>query len=125
MAVAISNYAIAFFLTVVVEIGVAWVLNYRKRAEIAAVFWVNVFSHPLLHFLMGVVGALRSAPITPGETLGFEAGVVILEWLLLCYALPDHSKWRLLFLSLAMNAASYGFPFICHLATHKGLLDFV
>jgi hypothetical protein len=108
----LRNYAIAFLLTVVLEIGVAWLLGYRKRAEVAAVFWVNVFSHPLVNFLISLAGVLRSAAVTPQEILWFEAGVVIVEWRLLCYALPQHSKMRLLVLSLAINGVSYAFSFL-------------
>jgi hypothetical protein len=110
----LRNYAVAFLLTVVLEVGVAWLLGYRKRAEVAAVFWVNVFSHPLVNFLIGIVGALRSAAVTPHEILLFEVGVVIAEWLLLCYALPERSKMRLLVLSLVMNCVSYYFPAAYH-----------
>jgi hypothetical protein len=106
----IRDYAIAFLLTVVLEVGVALLLGYRKRAEIAAVFWVNVFSHPLVNFLVAIVGTFRSAAVTPHEILLFEAGVVIVEWQLLCFALPQRSRMRLLILSLAMNSVSYCFP---------------
>ena len=112
MATEIRNYAIAFLLTVVLEVGVAWLLGYRKRAEVAAVFWVNVFSHPLVNFLIGLVGVLRSAAVTPHEILIFEVGVVIVEWRLLCFALPQRPKMRLLVLSLLMNGVSYSFSLL-------------
>ncbi len=108
----LRNYAVAFLLTVVLEVGVALLLGYRKRAEVAAVFWVNVFSHPLVNFLIGMVGVLRSAAVTPYEIPLFELGVVIVEWGLLCYALPKRSGTRLLVLSLLMNGVSYSFSFL-------------
>jgi hypothetical protein len=37
----------------------------------------------------------------------FEVGVVIVEWLLLCYALPHHARPRLLLLSVVMNSVSF------------------
>ena len=46
-------------------------------------------------------------PVNTPEILLFEAGVVVVEWRLLNYALPRHSKIRLLLLSLAMNGVSY------------------
>jgi hypothetical protein len=110
VAAEVANYAIAFLLTVVLEVGVALVLGYRRRAEIAAVFWVNVFSHPLVNYLVGIAGLLRAASLSSNEVLVLEAGVVIVEWLLLCFALPCRSMAHLLFLSLAMNAVSYYFP---------------
>lgn len=110
MAANLGDYAIAFLLTVVVEVGVALVLGYRRRAEVAAVFWVNVFSHPLVNFLVAIVGLLRAASLSSNEVLVLEAAVVVAEWLLLCFALPCRSKTGLLLLSLAMNAASYYLP---------------
>jgi hypothetical protein len=104
------NYAIAFLLTIALEIAVALLLGYRKPAEIAAVFWVNVFSHPLVNLLIGMVGLLRAVAVSSKEILLFEVGVVVVEWLLLCYALPRHSKMRLFVLSLTMNSVSYYFP---------------
>ena len=104
------NYSIAFLLTIGLETTVAWLLGYRKRAEIAAVFWVNVFSHPLLHLVIGIVGLVRAASVSSGEILFLEVCVVLVEWQLLCYALPRQSKMRLLLLSLAMNCVSYYFP---------------
>lgn len=108
----IANYAIAFLVTVVLEVTVALMFGYRKPAEIAAVFWVNVFSHPLVNYLIAVVGLLRAAPVSSNGIFLFEAGVVIAEWRLLCFALPRHSKARLLILSLAMNAVSYSLPLL-------------
>jgi hypothetical protein len=110
MTTEIVNYAIAFLLTVVLEVAVALLFGYRKPAEIAAVFWVNVFSHPLVNFLIRIVGVLREAPVGPKELLLFECGVVLVEWQLLCYALPRRSRIGLLILSLAMNGVSYYFP---------------
>jgi hypothetical protein len=103
----LRNYALAFLLTIVLEVAVALLLGYRKRTEIACVFLVNVFSHPLVNYLVWAIGALWSVSIGPLELLPFEIGVVLVEWLLLCYALPQHRRSRLLGLSLAMNTVSY------------------
>jgi hypothetical protein len=107
MASYLTNYAIAFLLTLVLEVAVALLLGYRKRVEIACIVLVNVLSWPLLNYLIWVIGSLRSAPVSMPDILLFEAGVVIVEWLLLCYALPRHPTFRLFLLSLAMNAVSY------------------
>jgi hypothetical protein len=37
-----------------------------------------------------------------------EAGVVVLEWQLFCYAFPEYRKKHLLLLSAIMNVVSYG-----------------
>jgi hypothetical protein len=107
MATDLRNYAIAFLLTIVLEVAVALLLGYCKRREIACVILVNVFSHPLLCYLIWIADALRSVPVRPVEILLMEGSVVIVEWLLLCYALPQRRKAGLFALSLAMNTASY------------------
>jgi hypothetical protein len=107
MASDLERYAAAFLLTVVVEVSVALVLGFRRRSEIVAVIWVNVFTHPLLNFLLWTVVRLRSASVAPWEILLPEVGVVLVEWQLLCYALCRHSRSRLFLLSVTMNAASY------------------
>ena len=101
------NYAIAFLLTVVLEVAVALLLGYRKRVEIVCIFLVNVFSHPLVNYLVWVTNTMRAEPLGPVGHLPFEIGVVLVEWLLLCYALPRHARSRLFALSLAMNSVSY------------------
>jgi hypothetical protein len=107
MAAELRNGAIAFFLTIVVEMAVALLLGYRRRVEIACVFWVNVFSWPLLNYLLWTLASLRSAPFSTPIILLFETGVVLVEWQLLCFALPRHSRFQLFVLSLTMNSASY------------------
>jgi hypothetical protein len=104
----LRNYAIAFLLTIGLEISVALLLGYRKRIEIACVFWINVFTHPLLNYLLWIINAMRSEPLGLLGVLSLEIGVVLIEWRLLCYALPCHRRSRLLVLSLTMNSVSYG-----------------
>ena len=101
------NYAIAFLLTIVLEVAVALLLGYRKRLEIVCILLVNVFSHPLVNYLVWVANTMRAEPMGPLGHLPFEIGVVLVEWLLLCYALPRHRRSRLFVLSLAMNGVSY------------------
>jgi hypothetical protein len=54
-----------------------------------------------------VAETIRTVPGRPLEILLLEVSVVIIEWLLLCYALPGRRKSSLLVLSLAMNSVSY------------------
>ena len=62
MATDLRNYAIAFLLTIVLEVAVALLLGYRRRQEIASVILVNVFSHPLVNYLIWVADTLRTVP---------------------------------------------------------------
>lgn len=103
----VCNYAVALLLTLAIETAVAWLLGYRRRLELACVAMVNVFSHPLLMFLLWILVQWRNRPVAIGWILLFEVAVVAVEWGLMCYALPDRSRRSLLGLSLTMNAASY------------------
>jgi hypothetical protein len=107
MATDLRNYSIAFLLTIVLEVAVALLLGYRRRQEVVCVILVNVFSHPLVNYLIWVVSELRTVPIRPFEILLLEVGVVLVEWQLLCYALRRRRKAALFALSLAMNCVSY------------------
>jgi len=107
MATDLRNCSIAFLLTIVLEVAVALLLGYRRRQEIACVVLVNVFSHPLVNYLIWVADTFRPVPVRPLEILLLEVGVVIVEWLLLCYALPRRRKSGLFVLSLVMNSVSY------------------
>lgn len=111
----VVNYAIAFTLTIVLEGAVALLLGYRKPTEIAAVFWVNVFTHPLLNFFIAASGLLRAVSVISMEVLFLEMGVVLVEWLLLSFALPRRSRRGLFILSLTMNSVSYFLPALFHL----------
>ena len=107
MASYLTNYTIAFLMTIGLEVVVALVLGYRKQVEIACVIWVNVFTHPLMNLLILILGSLQSSPANTFEILIFEIGVVLVEWGLLSYALSRRSKSHLLLLSLIMNVVSY------------------
>ena len=57
---------------------------------------------------MWFIGSIRSAPWSLGEILVFEAGVVLVEWQLLCFALRLAEEIQACFmLSLTMNSVSY------------------
>jgi hypothetical protein len=107
MASSLCNYAIGFLLAIGLETLVAVTLGYRKRTELLCVILVNVFSWPAVNYLVWIVRLLQASPANTPEILLFEAGVVVVEWSLLCYALPHHTKSRLFVLSFVMNGVSY------------------
>jgi hypothetical protein len=108
MGTSVSSYLIAFVLTVLVEMGVGVAWGLRRWPEIACVFWVNVFTHPLLCFAIATIERLQSTPIEFAETIALELAVTLLEWTLMCYALPRRRSLSLLALSMTMNGLSYG-----------------
>jgi hypothetical protein len=103
----VSNYAIAFLLALIIEPAVAWALGYRRGRELACVAAVNVFSHPAANFLVSTIVRWRERPFGFEEMLLLEIGVVLVEWRLMCYALPERSRRGLFCLSLVMNSVSY------------------
>jgi hypothetical protein len=107
MASELCNLAIAFLLTVILEIIVACLFGYRKRHEFAAIFWVNTCSYPLSIFLVLLISKLRDISLGMQGILILEIAVVLLEWQLLCFALPKEKKYFLFILSLTMNGISY------------------
>jgi hypothetical protein len=101
------NYAIAFLMALVIEPAVAWALGYRRWRELVCVVAVNVFSHPAVNFFVYAIVQWRERPLGLGAILLLELGVVLVEWRLMCYALPERAPRGLFVLSLVMNAASY------------------
>jgi hypothetical protein len=102
----VCNYALAFLMAILIEPAIAWLSGYRRWRELACVVAVNVFSHPAANFLVATVVRWRDGPFSFGETLLLEAGVVLVEWRFMCYALPELSPKGLLCLSLVMNSVS-------------------
>ena len=98
--------AIALALTVVIEIGIAWLLGLRSKTEIGTILLINVITNPALNYLMLVNTSFHLISRTSLLLLFLEAIVVLAEWLLLRYVLR-HSLKRTLALSVAMNACSY------------------
>ncbi len=96
----------ALALTIFIETGVAWLLAYRRKTEIAAVICVNVITNPALNYFLLLKGVFGAAPATLLLVLFLEAGIVFVEWLLLWFALR-RDPLKILFLSFAMNACSY------------------
>jgi hypothetical protein len=106
MEVTIREDLLALLLTEIVEIAVALFLGYRRPREIIAVFLVNLVTNPSLNYLLFLndyFGIVRHRfPLI----LLLEAGVVLVEWALLVFALRGN-KLSLFVLSFAMNTSSY------------------
>jgi hypothetical protein len=101
-----SNFIIAFLLTIIIEVIVALVLGYRKRGEIIAIVFINIITNPILNYFLSLNNYLGIIQINQIMILLLEIIIVIVEWLLLRFALQQKSS-RLLILSMAMNFCSY------------------
>jgi len=106
VVVSIRDSLLALLLTEIVEVTVALILGYRRPREIVAVILVNLVTNPSLNYLLSLnnhFGIIRHRlPLI----LFSELGVVLIEWILLVFALRRNKK-SLLILSFTMNACSY------------------
>jgi len=102
----ISSYLLALFLTIVIELAVAFFFGFRKKLEIIAIIFVNLFTNPTLNYLILVNGNFSFFKINSLIIVLLEIMVVLIEWKLLAFALPEKSK-KILTLSLVMNFCSY------------------
>jgi hypothetical protein len=99
-------FAIALFLTLAVEIGIAWLFRLRSKTELLTIGLINVITNPLLNYLILVNGYFHLVPQNFALVLLLESGVVIAEWRLLLWVLHRKAP-RMLALALIMNACSY------------------
>ncbi len=103
MIMVFLDYLITFILTVLIEITVAFLLGYKEKKFILAVFAVNLFTHPLLKYLL-IVFASFNLPTNLLLIILLEAVVVLVEARLLEYTFE---KQKFLKLSIIMNTVSY------------------
>ena len=107
MVADLEIYAGAFVATLALEVLTTIVLGLRQGAAVGAVMAVNIFSYPLLNATLWAIDMATSAPVGLAAILLLEAIVVVVEWQLLAFALPQQRKSSLFRLSLVMNAVSY------------------
>jgi hypothetical protein len=97
---------VAFLLTEIVEIAVALFLGYRRPREIIAVFLVNLVTNPSLNYILFLNDYYGVIQRGWAVILVSEIAVILIEWVLLVFALRDNPK-SLLRLSFTMNICSY------------------
>lgn len=102
----ISSYLLAFCLTVAIELTVAYLFNFRKKLEIITIISVNLLTQPALNYLVFINNYFSFIKLNILIILLLELVVVLVEWKLMAYALPNKSK-QLLILSFVMNLSSY------------------
>jgi hypothetical protein len=101
----LGRYLLALLLTLVIEGGIAWLFGFRTGRFQLVVAMINVITNPALNVLLLLLAWL-GVNVTLLLIIPLEIVVVAVEWGLLVYAF-DAPKGRLLFLSLAANAASF------------------
>ena len=103
MIMTIEFYLLIFFLNFLIELSVAFLLGYRHKKFLLAIFGVNLFTHPILTYILLI---LPNFNIFPGffEITILEIAVVLTETKLLEYTFETKNFLKL---SIAMNFASY------------------
>ncbi len=101
----LGKYLLALDLTLIIEGGVAYLLGFRSRRDVLTVALVSVITHPILNYVLLVLGYL-GLEVTPGLVTLLEVLVVVAEWRLLAYA-SGKSQRQCLVTSLLANAASF------------------
>lgn len=102
----IGSYLLALFLTIIIELAVTFFFGFRKKLEIITIVFVNLFTNPILNYLLLVNDHFSFFKSSLLIILLLEVVVVLIEWKLLVFALQEKPK-KLLALSLAMNFCSY------------------
>jgi hypothetical protein len=102
----IINYLASLVITITSEICVAILFGYRTESALRAVILVNLITHPILGYMLWI-NAYEDL-IDMGVLVAIlEVLVVFVEWGLLYFVLRERPR-RLLCLSLAANASSFG-----------------
>ncbi|MEW5822055.1 MAG: hypothetical protein AB1782_17810 [Cyanobacteriota bacterium] len=101
------NYLIAFALTQIIEIPVAYLFGYRKALEIFAIFLINLITHPTLNIFIHFCITYNLLPLNILTITLLEIAVALIEWGLLVYVFGLKSIKKLFLLSFTMNTASY------------------
>jgi len=96
----------ALILTIVIEVGIAWLFGLRSKRELLTVLLINVITNPLLNYLITVNAYFHLVSQTNAFILCLEVVIVLVEWRLLVWVLRQSVK-KMLVLSVVMNAASY------------------
>ena len=102
----VNNLIVALVLTVVLEVLIAILFNYRKKSEISIIVLINIITNPLLNYLLAVNNYFNWLSVNIFILILLEIIVVMIEWLLLRYAIRKNPK-KLFLLSLVMNATSF------------------
>jgi hypothetical protein len=103
----ISSYFLTLlFLTIVIELVVAYLFGLRKKIEIITIIFINCITNPILNYLLLVNNYFFLFKTSLFIILFLEFIVILVEWKLLVFSLQEKSM-KLLMLSLVMNFCSY------------------
>jgi hypothetical protein len=106
----VFNYFSSLVITIVIELCVALLFGYRSEAAWKTVILMNLMTHPPLTYILWINSYAEFADA--GRLLIIlEIMVVFVEWGILYYVMREKAR-RLLCLSFAANASSFGIGLI-------------
>jgi len=102
----IESYLLTLFLTLIIELSVAYFLGYRNKRALISVVCVNLMTHPVFCYFLWINLTLDIIEINYFSMISLEVIITLVESILLFYALKQ--KFSLMLnLSFAMNFASF------------------
>jgi len=104
-------YFLTLILTLLIEIGIAYIFGYRRKQELKIFILVNFVTHPLLSYFLWLNSVLLVIPINYFIIFILEMIVVILEMGLLRLGL-GFKYLDILKVSIFMNLGSFLFGLI-------------
>ena len=107
----INNYLIALFLTVLIELLLAYIFFWGNRKILKPVLLVNLITHPIFWIFLWGNNLLVLIPFNLFLIITLELFIVFVEFLLLKMVL-DFNDLKILLLSFLMNLGSFLFGFI-------------
>lgn len=101
----IENILFAMLITIASEVIVGFLFGFRKKRQVISIILVNLITNPLMNFFILTEHAMNGFSFI--EVVFLEVIVILVEWLLLFFALKEPPK-KLFILSLVMNLVSFG-----------------
>ena len=103
----ISSFIVALFLTLLIEIFIAFILGYKDKTSIAIIALINIITNPLLNYLIIINNQLNLIKYNLIFLLVLEISIIFIEWGILVYSIKSKNSKQLFVLSLIMNFTSF------------------
>jgi len=102
----LEHYFLALILTLIIELSVAYVFGFRNKKNITTIIFINLVTHPLLCYFLWMNSVIFIIPVNYFSIIILEILVVLLESVLLLFALKQ-KYLNMLKLSFGINMVSF------------------
>lgn len=103
----LNNLFLPLLITLIVEVSVSLLLNFRKREEVLAIIFINLLTNPVLNYFLVIDNVFNILRIDQWGIIVLEILVIFIEWGLLIFLFNQKPKGYLFKLSLLINLCSY------------------